>query len=552
MARGRGPHEAFDYVIVGGGSAGCVLANRLSEDRGARVLLLEAGARDWSPLFRVPIGTMRIGKRYDWSYQAEPDPTRMDRVATFAAGKVLGGGSSVNAMFWARGNPADYDRWAAEGAPGWSWSEVLPYFKKLECFDGGGDDYRGGRGLQHVSRLRVGHEMTDRFVEGAVEAGHQRLTDFNGAEQVGVSYSQYSQKNGLRDSTSSAYLRPARWRKNLTVRTHAFAGRIVIDGGRATAVVYRWRGQTRQAHAEREIVVSTGALVSPKLLMLSGIGPADQLSARGIPTLVDSPFVGQNLQEHPYAPMMYRVNVPTLNLDTTSPKAVVRHGLNFLLFRRGPVTSGGVHAVVFARSDPALDVPQTEILFSPFGIEGQTVSDDEGSTTEVQHDVHDMQLAASASVTVYPSVLHPYSRGEVRLRSSRPEDPPVIDFRMFDDRRDVEALIRSCQAVREIFGTDALKPYVINEQLPGEAVNTPDEFEGFFKMASFGGFHPVSTCKMGTGEDAVVGPDLRVKGVESLRVADASVIPSLPSGHTNAAVIMIAEKASDLIRKTVT
>jgi choline dehydrogenase len=545
-----GESSTYDYVIVGGGSAGCVLAARLSEDPSVRVLLLEAGHRDWSPLFRIPIGTMRIGKQYDWAYDAEPDPTRMDRVATFAAGKVLGGGSSVNAMFWARGNPGDYDRWAVEGAEGWAWADVLPYFKKLESYDGGGDAYRGGRGPQHVSQVRVRHEMTEHFIEGAVEAGHKRLEDFNGSNQIGVSYSQYSQRRGLRDSTSSAYLRRARWRRNLTVRTLATCTRVLFDGKTATGVEYRKRGRTRRARAEREVILAAGALASPKLLMLSGIGPVEQLSAHGIQTLVDSPFVGKNLQEHPYAPMMYRVTKPTLNVDTTSPKAFVKHGLNFLLFRRGPITSGGTHAVVFARPDSVFNIPQTEILFAPFGIEGLTVTDEQGQTADVQHDVHNMQLAPEAAVTVYPSVLHPRSRGEVRLGSARPNDPPVIDFRLFDDPYDAEALTQSCRAVREIFATKALKSYVVAEQLPGDAVSTDQDFENFFKVASFGGFHPVSTCKMGNDTEAVVDTQLKVKGVNSLRVVDASVIPTLPSGHTNAAVIMIAEKAADMIRTT--
>jgi choline dehydrogenase len=547
-AKGGAPaRDDFDYVVVGGGSAGCVLANRLSEDRGTRVLLLEAGGSDWSPLFRIPIGTMKIGRQYDWCYESEPDPSRAGRTPQWAAGKVLGGGSSINAMFWSRGNPRDYDNWARDGALGWSYDEVLPYFKKAETFDGGANAYRGGDGPQDVSRLRVTHEMTDVFVAGAQQAGHRELADFNAAEQVGVSLAQYSQRRGLRASTSSAYLKRARWRRNLVVRTGANATRVVLDGTRAVGVEYQRNGKSSTVRARREVILAAGAIASPRLLMLSGIGPSDELAAQGIATRVESPGVGSNLQEHPYAPMMFGVTVPTLNVDTTSVTAMIRHGIDFLVFRRGPVTSGAVHAVVFAKTDPSIDVPQTEILFAPFGVMGATSENDDGHE-EVAHDVHDMQLSAVAAVTVYPSVLHPKARGRIRLRSADPADPPVIEHEMLSHDEDVRALIRSCRAAREIFGTEAMKPFVATEMMPGNAVNTDEEFGAFFQMASFGGFHPAGTCRMGSDTGAVVDPELGVRGVDGLRVVDASVIPTLPSGHTNAPVIMIAERAADLIR----
>jgi choline dehydrogenase-like flavoprotein len=263
--RGRDRSE-FDYIIVGGGSAGNVLANRLSDDRSARVLLLEAGGWDWNPLFRIPIGTIKIGGEYDWQYESEPTPHGMVGRACSLPGRSFGGGSSVNATFWARGNPGDYDRWAAGGAAGWSWREVLPYFRKLEAFDGGGDQYRGGNGPQHVSRLRVRHEMTDVFIQGAVQAGHAQIEDYNGARQDGVSYSQYSQKRGLRDNTSSAYLSRARGRSNLTIRTKAAANRVVMEGNRAVAVEYIRHGKVETVRAAREVVVAAGSLASPKLL----------------------------------------------------------------------------------------------------------------------------------------------------------------------------------------------------------------------------------------------------------------------------------------------
>jgi choline dehydrogenase len=492
---------------------------------------------------------MRIGRQHDWNFHGEPDPTRADRTTVWAAGKVLGGGSSVNAMFWARGNPLDYDRWEREGATGWAWKDVLPYYRKLENFDGGGDPYRGGSGPQHVSRLRVRHRMTELFVEGAVEAGHEKLDDFNGAEQVGVSYSQYSQKRGLRNSTSAAYLWPIRWkRRNLTVHTRALARKVIVEGGRAVGVEYERKGRIVEARARREIVLSAGAFGSPKLLMLSGIGPTAELERHGIPVLVESPEVGENLQEHPYAPMMFGVTIPTLNTDTRSWKAVVKHGFNFVVFRRGPVTSGGVHAVVFSRSDPDMDEPNTEILFSPFGVGGARKTDESGETTDIEHDVHDMRLQTVASVTVYPSVLHSHSRGRVTLRSADPADPPVIQFSMFDDDRDMAALIRSVRQARAIFGSEALKPYVTEEMTPGDAVQSDEELAAFLRVAAFGGNHEIATCRMGSDERAVVDPELRVRGVEGLRIVDGSVMPSLPSGHTNAAIVMIAERGADLVK----
>lgn len=541
---------SVDYVIVGGGSAGCVLARRLSEDPSVRVLLLEAGSRDRGPLFRIPIGTLRIGSKFDWQYPGEPDASRHSRVARWGAGKVLGGGSSINAMTWTRGNPLDFDNWAAEGATGWSYADVLPFFKKAETFDQGANTWRGGDGPQHVSRLRVDHPMTERFLHAAVEVGFDLLEDLNGERQDGVSKGQFSQERGIRDSTSRAYLRGARRRRNLIVHTHAVAHRVVFDGTRAIGVEYRSKRGLESVLARREVILAAGALASPKLLMVSGVGPREGLERHGITLVAESPAVGKNLQEHAYAgSMFYGVTEPTLNRDARSPWRIIKHALNFLLFRRGPVTSGFSHAMVFALTDPQLNVPQTEIIFAPFGVVGRARPASDGLDAEViEHDSHDMQLFPVNTVTVAPAMLHPKGRGEVRLRSSDPEDPPLIDHELLGHPDDVRALIRSCRLVREIFGTSVLKPVVVNEILPGDDVNTDEEWESYLRRAAHGGYHTVGTCKMGIGSDTVVDPELRVRGVDGLRVVDASVIPTLPSGHTNAAVIMIAEKAADLIK----
>jgi choline dehydrogenase len=537
--------ESFDYVIVGGGSAGCVLASRLSEDRTSRVLLLEAGAADRSPMFRIPVGTMRIGGKYDWQYPGEPDPSRGGQSFVWPAGKVLGGGSSVNAMFWCRGNRADFDSWAASGCDGWAYDDVLPYFKRAETFDGGADEYRGGDGPQHVSRLRVAHPLTDLFVQAAEELGLARNPDYNGAFQEGVSYAQYSQRNGLRDSTSRAYLSRARWRRNLVVRTGATARRVVFDGTRASGVDYERRGRVATVSAGSEVILACGALASPKLLMLSGIGPADQLRELGIPVLVHRPEVGENLQEHAYAPMMYGVTVPTWNVEVT-PKALVKHGLDFVVRRRGPVTSGGVHAVVFERLDADAAQPQIEILFAPFGVSSSTEDEEAGGS--FSHDVHAMKLRAVASVTAYPSVAHPAGRGAVRLRSADPVDPPVIDFQMLGDAADLATLMAGVRRVRELFRTNALAPYVANEMVPGPGVEDDEAMEAFLRGASFGGNHPVGTCRMGGDDDSVLDTELRVRGTAGLRVVDGAAIPLVITGHTNAPIVMLAEKAADLIK----
>jgi choline dehydrogenase len=529
--------EVYDYVIVGGGSAGCVLASRLSEDRGSSVLVLEAGVRDVNLVFRIPMATMNIGGKYDWMYPTEPDPSRGGKSEAWAAGKVLGGGSSVNAMFWARGNPGDFDGWSQLGCEGWSYADVLPYFKKAETFDGGADEYRGGVGPQSVSRLRVSHQTTDLFVKSAEAAGHMFNADYNGRSQEGVAYSQYSQKNGLRANTASSYLARAQFRGNLKVRTRSEARQVLFDGKRAVGVEYQHGDRVSQATARREVVLSTGSYASPKLLMLSGIGPADELRKHGIEILVDRPEVGRNLQEHPYTAMMFEVNVPTLNLDMR-PTMMVKHGLNFVFRRRGPVTSGGVHSVVFGRVSSESALPDYELLFAPFSV----ASDPD------THDVHEMNLSPVPSVMVTPSVCHPHSRGAVTLRSADPADKPVIELKVMGDARDVATLTAACRTVRAIFGSDPLKPHVERELVPGDAVNTEEEFEAFLRGASFIGNHPVATCRMGGDDASVVDPALRVRGVEGLRVIDASVIPTLISGHTNAPTIMLAEKGAALIR----
>jgi choline dehydrogenase len=524
-----------DYVIAGGGSAGCVLARRLI-DAGHSVILLEAGGNDRSAAVYVPAGSAKLvgNPKYDWKYETEPDASRNGRTDNWPSGKVLGGGGSINGMVYLRGVPADYDRWVQQGAKGWSYDEVLPYFLRAERNENGASKFHSDRGLLGVADLRISHPFNPMFIEACIAAGIPANEDFNGATQEGVGFYQATQWGGMRCSAARGYLRPIRGHKNLRVLTRAFVSRVCLRDGVAETVEFEHYGVSKVARALREVVLSAGTIGSPKILMLSGIGRGDELQRHGIDCIHELPGVGRELQEHPGVMLSYDVTMRTMNVDAHSRVGSVLRALQFAVLRRGPGTTPISHVGAFFRTRPDLPEFDAQIHFQPLGYE---VKEDK------------VILAEANRVSCAVNVCRPRSRGSIRLRSPHPQDAPIIELPLLGAEEDVRTLIDGARLMRGIFSSPILREKVQREYLPGYATTTDEQWAAYVRAGSFPMYHPVGTCRMGDVNDrnGVVDARLRVKGVRQLRVVDASIMPSLPSCNTNGPTIMIAERAAQLL-----